>query len=403
MTGPDAGGGQPFDGEPERPRRSSVLALAAAIAVVGLVVAGLLWPSRHGDAGRSASSTPTTLVAAGGSAPATTVSASATSRRSGVWSLDPYQGLGTWIDVFDYAPAYQRAGVAPVLSAKDVDVMAANGIRTIYLQAARFDDRTPNGLLDPALMTPFLQRAHARGMNVVGWYLPKLIDVDADLARLVAIHEFDQGGERFDGLVVDIEDNTDVADAADRNARLVDLTKRLRDRIGTRPVVGAAVVPPVVLEVINEKFWPGFPYHELAKHYDLWLPMTYWTVRKDDSGYKDGYKYVAESVQRLRTDLDQPKAVVHPIAGIGDKLTEDQMRAFLGAVTDTDAIGASIYDYRTSANGPFDVLRDGLDAALAAPVGTGSTTTTVAAPATTAPSPPSTASAAAGAATTAKP
>ena len=35
--------------------------------------------------------------------------------------------------------------------------------------------------------------------------------------------------------------------------------------------------------------------------------MTYWSVRNQDSGWKDGYRYVVESVRRLRADLGQPE------------------------------------------------------------------------------------------------
>src|SRR5690606_32496123 len=40
------------------------------------------------------------------------------------WTLEPYGGLGAWVDVFDFAPAYQADGSEPALSADDVDEMA---------------------------------------------------------------------------------------------------------------------------------------------------------------------------------------------------------------------------------------------------------------------------------------
>src|SRR3712207_5833426 len=53
------------------------------------------------------------------------------------WDVSAYHGLGAWVDVFDYAPAYQPEGESPPISPEDVAVMAAGRVRTLYLQAAR--------------------------------------------------------------------------------------------------------------------------------------------------------------------------------------------------------------------------------------------------------------------------
>ena len=55
----------------------------------------------------------------------------------------PYRGYGTWIDVFDFSPPY--AGPSPPVTTDDLDEMAADAIKTIFLQSARLDDRSPGG------------------------------------------------------------------------------------------------------------------------------------------------------------------------------------------------------------------------------------------------------------------
>jgi hypothetical protein len=289
--------------------------------------------------------------------------------RGGDTSLAPYDGLGTWVDVFDFVPAYQRDGVAPTFTADDVDVAAEAGVRTIYLQGARSDDRL-SGLVPDDLLGPILARAHARGLKVVGWYLPTLGDVDADLDRLVRLARYSgPEGQRFDGIAVDIEDNQVVTDPAARSQRLIDLSKRLREQLGPDHAIGAIVLPAVLTEVINPQYWPGFPWAQIDPYYDVWLPMAYWSGRKTDSGYHDGYKYAAESVQRMRGLLGDAGAKVHLIGGIADAVTEDEVRGFLRALTDTAAIGGSLYDYRTTPGGIWGILREGMRTALA-PVGT---------------------------------
>src|SRR5436305_9671970 len=68
--------------------------------------------------------------------------------------LRPYGGLGTWVDGFDFGPAY-TANPAPPIAPTVVDDMAAHGVKTVYLQAARDDRRSPGGIVDRALVGAF--------------------------------------------------------------------------------------------------------------------------------------------------------------------------------------------------------------------------------------------------------
>ena len=299
-------------------------------------------------------------VARGGDASPDVERVSDAPSHGGDFSLTAYEGLGAWVDVFDFVPAYQNGGVPVTVTPDDVDTMASLGVKTLYLQAARNDDRT-NGLVDPPLMVPFLQKAHEHGMRVVGWYYPDFASVDVDLERLVQIARFDVDGQRFDGVSVDIEDNQVVKDPADRSNRLVELSRRLRETLGPDVTLSATVMPAVQTEVINPSYWPGFPWAQLKPYYDVWIPMAYWSFREDP--YKSGYTYVVESVRRMRALAGDPNLKVHPAGGIADVISEDEVRGFLRALTDTEALGGSLYDYRTTTGGIWGVLR-GTQAAL---------------------------------------
>ena len=270
-------------------------------------------------------------------------------------TVDAYEGLGTWIDAFDYGPAYQPDGEPPVVTPDDVDALAGHGVRTLFIQAARLDRRSPGMLVDEELLGAFLEEAHRHDMRVVGWYLPKLADVADDLAHLRAIADFEADGHRFDGLAVDIEWTEDVPDHVERNRRLVDLSEKLDAAVGD-DAVGAIVLPAVQLEVVNTTLWPDFPYRGLADAYDVWLPMAYWTFRTEESGFRDAHAYTDESVRRLRANLGDADAPVHPIGGIADRATEADYAAYLRALDDVDAIGGSIYDVRTLSLGGWRVL-----------------------------------------------
>jgi hypothetical protein len=259
--------------------------------------------------------------------------------------LDPYAGYGTWVDVYDFAPSFQGGGT-PAVTADAVDDMVRQGVRTVYLQAAQVDERSPGLVVDPGATAELLVRAQRAGMRVVAWYLPRLSDLDQDMRHLEAIADFEVLGHRFDGVAVDIEWTDGVPDHAARSDRLVELSQRLREESGDE-VLGAIVLPPVQIEVVNTRYWPGFPWKELAGSYDVWLPMGYWTERATDSGWKDGQRYTDENVRRIRANLEDPDAPVHAIGGIGDELTPEQVEGFVQALTDTDALGGSIYDWAT--------------------------------------------------------
>ena len=258
--------------------------------------------------------------------------------------LEPYGGLGTWVDAFDFVPAYSGTGEPPLPLAA-LDEMVDAGVRTVYLQAARDDDRALGLVVDPVTVAQWLVGAHQRGIAVVAWYLPHLEDVDNDLAHLEALRTFEIYGHRFDGIAVDIE-SVKVESAPTRSDRLVELSRNFRARSGG-DALGAIVLPPVLLEVVNTEFWPQFPWRRINSLYDVWLPMAYWSNRSTDSGYRDGFTYLEESTRRMRLNLGNDQALVHAIGGIGDDVTVEQIDDFGRAIAEVGAVGGSIYDWYT--------------------------------------------------------
>jgi hypothetical protein len=263
-----------------------------------------------------------------------------------VRDLRPYEDLGTWVDAYDYGPAYQTGGNAPAVTPDDVEAMHAAGVHTIYLQVSREDERSPDGVVDDELVGRFLTEAHDRGMAVVGWYLPTFASVRTDLGHLQDLLEFEHDGHRLDGVGVDIEYTEAVPDPTVRSRRLVRLSREL-DELAAETPLSAIVLPAVQTEVINPDLWPEFPWSEIAPHYDAWLPMSYWTFRTADSGYLDGATYQGESVRRMEADLGEDDLVIHGIGGIADEVTGDQLVAFVRQLVAEGAVGGSIYDWAT--------------------------------------------------------
>jgi len=284
------------------------------------------------------------------------------------------------VDAFDYAPAFQQGNSPVSVTPDSVEDMAALGAKTLYLQAAMNDSRSPNRIVDERLVGEFLVRAHRAGMEVVAWYFPLFTEPDADAAHVRALTEFRYRGQRFDALALDIEAVQGVRDVDLRNDRVLELAERTRRLVGEGQPVGAIVYPAVQLEVVNPALWPRFPYRRLARFVDVWLPMVYWTFR--DGDYRDPYAYTVESITRLRSNLDDKRAAVHAVGGIGDLSTPKDYDAFLRAVYDTKAVGWSVYDFNTMASSVWPRLRTG---GVPTTTSTTSTTAQASAPASTAP------------------
>ena len=265
----------------------------------------------------------------------------------------PYAHLGAWVSIFDYVPAFlPQPGPPPVVPAT-VNDLAALGARTLYLQAAIDDPRARDLVVDTPLVSGMLRRAHARGLRVVAWYYPQLVDPARDQARLEALLHFRAAGQRFDGLALDIE-SQQVPDVGDRNRRLVALVRHLRSVAGSRPI-GAIVYPAALLEVVNPSLWPGFPYRALASSVDVWLPMTYWSFR--NGLYRDAFLYTDDSIRRLRHDLHDQEALVAPIGGLADTSTTADYEGFARAARADRAVGRSVFDVTGTATSAWEYLR----------------------------------------------
>ncbi|MCD9622847.1 hypothetical protein [Rhabdothermincola salaria] len=261
------------------------------------------------------------------------------------WTLEPYQGLGAWVDAFDWSQAL--GGETPVVGEDDLAAMADLGIQTVYLQTSHLGvpDQT---VLEQERVEGLIDAAHEHGLSVVAWYLPTLEDIDVDLERLLASAELD-----VDGLAVDIESTT-IEDPVERNARLAELNDGLRAALPDQ-VLGGITLSAVHVQEVNPDFWPDFPWVDIAETYDVVLPMTYWSIRLPE--WQDGNRYVGENIDRIRAATGDPDLPIHVIGGIADGATVAEVQGMLEAIEARDGVlGASLYDWATSSPPQWTVL-----------------------------------------------
>jgi hypothetical protein len=263
----------------------------------------------------------------------------------GSWTVVPHRGLGAWVDVYDWTEEF--GGGSPSVDLADIEAMAEAGVQTVYLQTSH--RRSTADVIEPERLDALIDEAHANDMHVVAWYLPTFVNVDRDLRRLVAAAEL-----AVDGLGVDIE-AIDVADPAERNERVIDLTARLRAALGEDKTLAAITLSSVHLQVVNPDYWPGYPWVELAASYDAILPMAYWSIRRDD--LRAGLRYVSENIDRIRAATGREDLLIHAIGGIADEATVADVEGMLVAIQDRGVIGGSLYDWNTSTPGQWAALQ----------------------------------------------
>ena len=266
--------------------------------------------------------------------------------------LRAFQGLGTWVDGYDFS---RELTSSPSVTARTVGFMAQRGVKTIYLQAAKQSARTPYALLSKDRLGQILLAAHARGIRVVGWYLPTFESPAADWRHLDAMMQFKVNGHHFDAIGIDIEHKT--VPVATRNARLVDLTRKARAR--TWLPISAIVLPPVLTEIVHPNYWGGpFPWLSLKSSYDVWIPMGYYTAYTKWPTWRNAATSTTEDIRRIRKHL-QAQVPIHYAGGLANTSTATDYTRFTSAAKAEGALGISAYDYAITPGWAWPYLQKG--------------------------------------------
>lgn len=253
-------------------------------------------------------------------------------------SLDSYRGLGTWIDVYGPWNHVRR----------HVREMKRNGVRSLYLETSSFKQK--RAILRPKAVGRYIEAAHEAGIDVVGWYNPSFRRLHRDWRRVKRAIGFRSPlGQGFDAFALDIE-ATVVPDIDRRNRRMLRLSDWLRELVGPDFTLGAIIPDPT-----RSTYWPGFPYRAVARRYDIWLPMSYYTYRA--RGRRDVHRFVSENVHAVRRLSGDPGALVHVIGGIAGVGSIREVDAFVRAVVRRRAYGGGLYDFPLTTEAEWDVLQ----------------------------------------------
>ena len=258
-----------------------------------------------------------------------------------------YAGLGSWIDIFDEAAWQDPEGA--------VRTMERKGVEILFLQSG--SSRPGPAVFRPARTARFLRAAHARGITVVAWYLAPYVDRAYETRRAIRAIRFETwDGERFDGFALDIETADDSPAAPVRNRRLLAMSERLRDVAGPLYPLGAIIPSPAGLAMSHGRaWWPDFPYRELHRLYDAFLPMGYYTYHATTA--RGAYRDTRRNIRLLRRETGDPYVPIHLIGGAAAYSNTREGRAFARAANRHGVIGASMYDQMTMGAEDWNAVR----------------------------------------------
>ena len=259
-------------------------------------------------------------------------------------SVTAYRGLGTWIDI--YPPRW------PWLNPRrTVATAVAHHVRTLYVETSNY--ATAPAIRYPVRLGQLIDLAHARGIRVVGWYLPSLLHAGSDMRRIKTAVDFrSPKGGALDSVAVDIE-ATVVADAGVRTDHLLTLGRYLRAAVGPAYPLGAIIPSPRGMK-IHPNYWPGFPYANLGESFDVVLPMDYATYHVHTVA--GAVTYERNSLRILANRLPDPDLPIHAIGGLGPDSGKWMTFAFVKTALGEGVIGASLYDLPTTSSGAWWAL-----------------------------------------------
>jgi hypothetical protein len=219
---------------------------------------------------------------------------------------------------------------------RTISRMVKRGVETLYLETSSY--RTHHAIFRPGSAARLITIAHANGIRVVAWSVPGFKNLRTDYARVMkAVNFTTPSGQAFDSYAMDIE-ATLVPSIDQRNKRFAKLASKVRSTVGS--VVLGAIVP----DPAHQTFWKPFPYLTVDRLFDVYLPMSYFTLR-EIHGLHKVHNYIVANIRFVRAASHNDAAQIHVIGGIAGDVSPRETRGMMTAARNMKAIGASLYDF----------------------------------------------------------
>ncbi len=241
--------------------------------------------------------------------------------------LAPLRGKGMWATY----PLLQTSPVTTIIA-----TARAAGLSRLYVEVGRSN----KGFYGGPGLAALLPAAHRAGIRVIAWVYPFLRDLPFDVSMSLAAAEYTApSGDRPDGLLADVEENT--------NEGVVRAYGQvLRATLGPDVLMAIATFPPQ---------WSqgrAYPFATAALSWNAVVPMDYWRLRRRAYSPAEVYSFVRDSVTliRARARPDMPVEVLGQMfdlyRGGLNSPSAAEILACAAAARDTGALGVSFFEWR---------------------------------------------------------
>ena len=237
--------------------------------------------------------------------------------------LDALAGKGMWL--WKWRSTENGNADAIVTKAE------AAGLRQLWVRVGDSKD----GFYGASVLDELVPRAHAHGIDVIGWGFPYLYDPMADAHWTADVLAWrGPHGERLDGFSPDLETASEGVIVTER--RLQVYLGQVAHASADRPVIATVFRP-------TNRFWATYPYRAIAPYVDAFAPMVYWGCQEPGAA-------TAEAIARLATL--RPVHVIGQGYNMADEggrrvwPSADETSRFLDVAHSGGAVGASFWSWQ---------------------------------------------------------
>jgi hypothetical protein len=201
--------------------------------------------------------------------------------------LDGVKGKGSWLMIFDGDWNDPDADRAAAL----VDSALRADLSHLYVRIA--DSR--HHFYGASALQDLLPIAHAHGLRIIGWIEPMLDDPTSDSADALAAAQFEEQGQRLDGLALTIEGNSTSDPNVGQYFSAIRGGIQGMNGLGERYLLIASTLP-------TPYDHPGYAYATMSRYCQVFAPMVYWraTGLPKYSGVDGTRAYVDQVFQQFR-------------------------------------------------------------------------------------------------------
>jgi hypothetical protein len=201
--------------------------------------------------------------------------------------LDGIRGKGSWLMIFEgdwNDPDPDRAAAI-------VDAAVRADLSHLYVRIAD----SKHHFYAASALQDLLPIAHAHGLSIIGWIEPMLDNPSSDAADALAAAQFDEQGQRLDGLALTIEGSS----TSDPNVS--QYLSSIRGGITGMNGLGDGYL--LVASTLPMPYdHPGYAYATMSRYCQVFAPMVYWraTGLPQYSGAAGTRAYIDQVFQQFR-------------------------------------------------------------------------------------------------------